>query len=111
MRSDNKVTSIIFYLADNNTVMAEHVGTSDCTRDCRSCKYFVMDPCFVFIFTAKVGLSFFCGGGGKHGLSIFITENCFFSRTAQDIYKDWCCKFTEVKNSILRAHKFSNGLR
>jgi len=29
MRSDNKVTSVIFYLADGNTVMVEHIGTSD----------------------------------------------------------------------------------
>jgi hypothetical protein len=49
MRSDNKVTSIIFYLAGNSMVMVEHVGTSDCTHDCKSCKYFVTHPCFVFV--------------------------------------------------------------
>jgi hypothetical protein len=49
MRSDNKVTSIMFYLADNNMVMVERVGTSDCTQDCRSCKYFVTHSCFVFV--------------------------------------------------------------
>jgi hypothetical protein len=53
MRSDNKVTSVLYCLADGNTVMVEHVGTSDCTHDCRCCKYFVTDLCFL-CFTAKV---------------------------------------------------------
>jgi len=53
MRSDNKVSSIIFYLADNNMVMVEHFGTSDCTCDCRSCKYFVTHPCLFFFLVSQ----------------------------------------------------------
>jgi len=103
MRSDNTATSIIFCLADGNTVMVEHVGTCDCTHDCGSCKYFVTHSCFFFCFTAKVGLIFL----SKHDLSIFITENCFLPKMAQDIYKDWCCKLMEVKNSILECIRFA----
>jgi hypothetical protein len=55
-------------------------------------------------------LSLFHSEGGflsKRGLSIFITEDCSFSKMAQDIYKDWCCKFMEVQNGILECIHFA----